>query len=122
MRSSVALVLAVAWSAAAHADAVPITIAPYAGRCFDASTLAERVRARVESPVRVGEPPRGSHQLVRISEAPGQLRIDFTARDQRGEIVGSAHRVVPSDDCATALDVAALIVARAAMPLTTEST
>jgi hypothetical protein len=84
--------------------------------------LAERVRARVEAPVRVGEAPRGSHQFVRVSESAGHVRIDFTARDERGQIVGSAHRVVPDADCAAALDVCALIVARAALPLSAEST
>src|SRR5258705_13759983 len=122
MRLCAALALIVAWPATALADPVPITVAPFAGRCFDAAALAERVRARVDAPVRIGEAPRGSHQYVRVSEGAGQVRIDFTARDERGQVVGSTHRVVPDDDCAAALDVAALIVARAALPLTTEPT
>src|SRR5262245_55726334 len=96
-----ALILAA--SATALAEPVPITVAPFSGRGFDAATLAERVRARVEAPVRVGAEPRGSHQFVRVSEDRAHVRIDFTARDERGGVVGSAHRVVPLDDCATAL-------------------
>ncbi|MDB4967448.1 MAG: hypothetical protein JWN44_3137 [Myxococcales bacterium] len=122
MRLAVALALGFAWSATAYGEPVPITIAPFAGRCFDAAALAERVRARAEAPVRIGQPPRGSHQLVHVSETAAQVRIDFTARDERGRIVGSAHRMVPAGDCAAALDVAALIVARAAMPLNVEPT
>src|SRR5947207_2007655 len=106
MRLVAALALLVALPATAHADPVPITVAPFAGRCFDAAALAERVRARVDAPVHIGQAARGTHQYVRVSEGAGNLRIDFTARDERGQVVGSAHRVVPDGDCAAALDVA----------------
>jgi hypothetical protein len=114
---ALALVVGVAASAA-RADSVPIAIAPFHARCFDAATLAERVRAHVDGAVTVGAPAQGkSHQEVRVSERDGGLTVAVTARDARGHVVGSAHREVPADDCAAALEVAALIVARAALPL-----
>jgi hypothetical protein len=117
MRVCVALSI-VALAATARAESVPIAIAPFAGRCFDADKLAARVRARVgELPVTVGAAPRGSHQDVRVIERGGAITVEVTARNGRGQVVGSARRVVPGDDCATALEVAALIVARAALPL-----
>jgi len=121
MRFGIALVLALAATTIAHAQpapSVPIAVAPFAGRCFDAATLAERVRTRVESTVTVGAPPRGSHQEVRVTEHGHELSVQVVARDQRGAVVGSARHVVPADDCAAALEVASLIVARAALPLT----
>jgi hypothetical protein len=121
MRFGIALVLALAATTIARAQpaaAVPIAVAPFAGRCFDAAALAERVRSRVESAVTVGAPPRGSHQEVRVSERGRELSVQVVARDQRGAVVGSARHVVPADDCAAALEVASLIVARAALPLT----
>ena len=106
-----------ALAATAHAQSVPIAIAPFGGRCFDAAQLAARVRARVGDAVAVGAPGRGSHQEVRVVERGGNLSIDVAARDARGRLVGSAHRIVPANDCATALEVATLIIARAALPL-----
>jgi hypothetical protein len=116
---SLALALVLLATASARAEGpVPIVVQPFAGRCFDAAQLAERVRARVgDTPVTVGAPPRGSHQEVRVAERAGALTVEVTARDGRGQIVGSARRLVPGDDCATALEVAGLIVARAALPL-----
>jgi hypothetical protein len=113
-----ALVLAAA-SAARAETTVPIVIAPFGGRCFDAAQLAEHVRAKVgELPVTVGAPVRGSRQEVRVSQRAAAIRVEVVARDARGQVVGSARRLVPADvDCATALDVAALIVVRAALPL-----
>jgi hypothetical protein len=116
MRLGIALVLALV-ATTARAEPVPIAVAPFAGRCFDAATLAERVRGHVDSPVTVGAPPRGSHQEVRVVERAGAVNVQVTARDARGAVVGSAHRTIPDDDCAAALEVAALIVARAALPL-----
>jgi hypothetical protein len=115
----VALALVLLATASARAEGpVPIAVHPFSGRCFDAAQLAERVRARVgESPVTVGAPPRGSHQEVRVAERAAGIRVEVTARDGRGQIVGSLRRIVPADDCATALEVAGLIVARAALPL-----
>jgi hypothetical protein len=122
MRSAIALALALlattTTAATARAETVPIAVAPFSGRCFDAAALAERVRARVESAVTVGAPPRGSHQEVRVADHAGSVIVQVTARDQHGDVVGSARHVVPADDCAAALEVAALIVARAALPLT----
>jgi hypothetical protein len=119
MRSA-ALALVVLCAAAAHADAVPIVVAPFAGRCFDAPALAERVRAQVgELPVLVGAPGTGSRQEVRVRARGGGLTVEVTARDSHGRVVGQARRLVPGDvDCATALAISALIVARAALPLT----
>ena len=142
----VALALAL-WAATAHAEPVPIAIAPFTGRCFHAAALAERVRAHVDSTVTVGAPPRGSRQEVRVVERPGEIEVQVTACDG-SVVVGSAQglsknarqpssqatvapkkgrpiydcstllqRTIPDDDCATALEVAALIVARAALPL-----
>ncbi|HEX4458458.1 MAG TPA: hypothetical protein VIA18_10840 [Polyangia bacterium] len=113
-----ALVLAAA-SVARAETTVPIVVVPFAGRCFDAAQLAEHVRAKVgELPVTVGAPVHGSRQEVRVSEHGDSVRVDVVARDARGRIVGSAHRLVPADaDCPTTLDVAALIVVRAALPL-----
>lgn len=117
LRCAVALVVGVAASAA-RAESVPIAVAPFHARCFDAATLAERVRAHVDGPVAVGAPARGaSHQEVRVVERDGSVSVQVTARDARGQIVGSAHRIVPDDDCAAALEIASLIVARAALPL-----
>src|SRR6059058_5010990 len=119
MRLACALALVVGVAAAsARAESVPIAVTPFSARCFDAATLAERVRAHVDGAVSVGAPPRGAgHQEVRVSERDGSLTVQVTARDARGQVVGSAHRVVPADDCGAALEVAALIVARAALPL-----
>ncbi len=117
MRLGIALALALL-AASARAQSVPIAVAPYAGRCFDAEALAERVRAHVDSAVTVGTPPRGSRQEVRVVDHPRSLTVQVTARDARGAVIGSARHVVPTDDCGAALEVAALIVARAALPLT----
>ncbi|MGZ3425168.1 MAG: hypothetical protein ACXVCV_00900 [Polyangia bacterium] len=116
MRFGIALVLALV-ATTARAEPVPIAVTPFAGRCCDAAALAERVRAHVDSPVTVGAPPRGSHQQVRVHIRAGAVDVQVTARDARGAVVGSAHRTIPDDDCAAALEVAALIVARAALPL-----
>lgn len=117
MRIRVA-VLVVAVAATARAESVPIAITPFSSRCFDGRQLAARVRARVgELPVTVGAAPRGSHQAVRVVARGAAITVEVTARNARGQVVGSARRVVPGDDCATALEVAALIVARAALPL-----
>lgn len=116
MRFGIALALALV-ATTARAEPVPIAVSPFAGRCFDAATLAERVRTHVDSVVTVGAPPRGSHQQVHVVERAGAINVQVTARDGRGIVVGSAHRTIPADDCATALEVAALIVARAALPL-----
>jgi hypothetical protein len=116
MRFGIALALALA-ATTARAEPVPIAVTPFAGRCFDAAALAERVRTHVDSPVTVGAPPRGSHQQVRVVARAGAVDVQVTARDGRGVVVGSAHRTIPDDDCAAALEVAALIVARAALPL-----
>ncbi len=121
MRHGLARALALVASAAAttaRAQSVSIAIAPFAGRCFDAPALAEHVRAHVDGPVAVGTPPRAaSHQEVRVAEHAGTIVVQVTARDARGTIVGSARHLVPADDCAAALEVSALIVARAALPL-----
>jgi len=117
MRLALALAL-LATTTVARAESVPIAIAPFAGRCFDAATLAEHVRAHVDGPVTVGAPPRGAgHQEVHVSERAGTVTLQVTARDARGGVVGSARHFVPADDCAAALEVAALILARAALPL-----
>jgi hypothetical protein len=118
MRLAFALAL-LATTAVAHAESVPIAIAPFAGRCFDAAALAERVRTHVDSTVTVGAAARGaSHQEVRVAEHAGALTVQVTARDAHNAIVGSARHMVPADDCAAALEVTSLIVARAALPLT----
>src|SRR5437016_4137644 len=118
MRSAVALALVLVATGARADGPVPIAVHPFSGRCFNAAQLAERVRARVgETPVTVGAPPRGSRQEVRVAERADDITVEVTARDGRGQIVSSARRIVPADDCATALEVAGLIVARAAMPL-----
>ncbi|MCA1663436.1 MAG: hypothetical protein LC659_04060, partial [Myxococcales bacterium] len=57
-------------------------------------------------------------QEVRVAEHGRELSVQLIARDQRGAVVGSAQHVVPADDCVAALEVATLIVARAALPLT----
>ena len=118
MRSGIALALALLATTSARAESVPIAVAPFVGRCFDAAALAERVRTHVDSTVTVGAPPRGSHQEVRVADRADTVIVQVTARDQRGAVVGSARHVVPADDCAAALEVAGLIVARAALPLT----
>src|SRR6185437_4139816 len=118
---AVALALAAA-TATARAESVPIAIAPFSGRCFDAATLAERVRAHVDGPVTVGAPPRGvSRQEVRVADHAGSVTVQVIARDARNAVVGSARHMVPADDCAAALEVTSLILARAALPLSTES-
>lgn len=126
MRHGLALALALVASAAAttaRAESVAIAIAPFGGRCFDATALAEHVRGHVDGSVTVGAPPRGaSHLEVRVAERGGSLTLQVTARDARGGVVGSARHFVPADDCAAALEVAALIVARAALPLTAVET
>ena len=118
MRLALALAL-LATTTVARAESVPIAIAPFAGRCFDAAALAERVRGHVDSAVTVGAAPRGaSHQEVHVAEHAGALTVQVTARDARNAVVGSARHMVPADDCAAALEVTSLIVARAALPLT----
>jgi len=123
MRLGLGVALAlVAATATARAESVPIAIAPFAGRCFDAATLAERVRAHVDGPVTVGAPPRGvSRQEVRVADHAGSVTVQVIARDARNAVVGSARHMVPADDCAAALEVTSLILARAALPLSTES-
>jgi hypothetical protein len=124
--AALALVASCAAAATARAETVPIVVAPFAGRCFDAAQLAERVRAQVgdELPVLVGASAAtargaGSHQEVRVRERADAVTVEVVARDRRGRIVGRAERLVPSEvDCATALSIAALMVARAALPLT----
>ena len=123
MRLGGALALLWLTAATARAEPTPITVAPFSGRCFDAARLAERVRARLDVPVAVGAPPRGSHQEVHVTERGEAITVEVTARDGRGDVVGSARRVVPAGtDCATALELTSLIVARAALPLSFEST
>ncbi|HEY2747654.1 MAG TPA: hypothetical protein VGL86_23695 [Polyangia bacterium] len=117
MRLGLALAVALV-ATTTGAQSVPIAMAPFRGRCFDAATLAEHVRAHVDGPVGVGAPPRGaSHQEVRVAEHAGTIVVQITARDPRGAVVGSARHLVPAEDCAAALEVVALIVARAALPL-----
>lgn len=118
MRIGIALAL-LATTAVARAESVPIAIAPFSARCFDAAALAERVRTHVDSAVTVGAPARGaSHQEVRVADHAGTLTVQVTARDAKNAVVGSARHMVPADDCAAALEVTSLIVARAALPLT----
>src|SRR5690348_13088359 len=121
MRWAALVVVCAAASAAHAAEGVPIVVAPFAGRCFDAARLAERVRAQVgdELPVVLAGPPRGgSHQQVTVREHEGGITVEVVARDGRGRVVGRAERMVPADvDCATSLSIAALVIARAALPL-----
>jgi hypothetical protein len=114
-----AVALALMSTAVAHGDgAAPIVVRPFSTRCFDAAKLAAQVRARVgDVPVDVGGASGGGRQEVRVAEHAGGISVEVTARDGNGRIVGSSKRIVPADDCATALDIAGLIVARAAMPL-----
>lgn len=120
MRSGFAVALALATATSiARAESVPIAIAPFHGRCFDAGALAERVRAHVDGPVTLGAAPRGaSNQEVRVADHSGSVTVQVIARDVRGAVTGSARHMVPADDCAAALEVTSLIVARAALPLT----
>jgi hypothetical protein len=119
-----ALVVVCAAAATAHAEGVPIVVAPFSGRCFDAARLAERVRAQVGDELTVVVAPTtavrgGSYQEVSVRERDGAVTVTVVARDPHGRLVGRAERLVPSEvDCPTALSIAALMVARAALPLT----
>jgi hypothetical protein len=106
-----------AW--AAHSEALPIVIAPFRNRCFDASQLAQRVRAQLpEAEVSVGAPPGGADQLVRVSGDGAEVTVRVSLRNARHQIVGSDERLLPlGDDCPSAAETAALIVVRAATPL-----
>ncbi len=119
MRSGFAVALALAAATTtARAESVPIAIAPFRGRCFDADALAERVRTHVDGTVTVGAPRTAGHQEVRVADHAGSVTVQVIARNARGAVVGSARHMVPADDCAAALEVTSLIVARAALPLT----
>jgi hypothetical protein len=104
---------------AAGAEGLPIVIAPFRNRCFDASQLAQRVRAQLpDAAVSVGAPPGGADQLVRVSGDGAEVTVRVSLRNARHQIAGSDERLLPlGDDCAAAAETAALIVVRAATPL-----
>ncbi|HEY7954571.1 MAG TPA: hypothetical protein VII38_04725 [Polyangia bacterium] len=111
-------VVAAAGPAVAEAP-VPIAVAPFSTRCFDAAELADRVRARMpEATVEVGAPPPGAHQLVRVAVAGDSLVVRVTATSARHRVVGSERRLLPAaGECGALLELSAQIVIRAATPI-----
>jgi hypothetical protein len=101
------------------ASAQTIVIQPFHNRCFDAAALAARLRAQLPAvEIVVGPPPSGAHQAVRVSGDDKQVTVRLTVKNERQQLVGSDERLLPlGEDCAAAVETAALILARAATPL-----
>jgi|GEM_PF-5438459 len=122
MRGALCLAMLVARFATAvepTAGTIPVAVARFETRCFDAKQLAARLSGRLPpgTPVELADHRGGAHvSVVAADEADGVV-IRVVARDHAGRVTGSEVRWLPAGDCTATLDAAALIVARAATPL-----
>jgi hypothetical protein len=88
--------------------------------CFDAAGLAAQVRTQLPGgEVAIGPPPRGrAHLEVRVESAAQQVKVAIILRDAGGRPAAREMRHLPGQgDCAETLAAVAMIVVRAALPI-----
>ena len=116
MRLVPILLLLVASPASARRPLVRVAVVQ--GACFDARALGDRIRDELLGAATVTtEAPSGAHLSVTVRGAGAAIELRLENFDETGRPRTAENRHLPADDCAEQLETAAIVVARAALPL-----